>query len=130
MILVVVKSQQTLFYWWQVSAGKACALSLKVPFKVLPNMQFPGSHSLLTDRMNVFSLTYVPVVCVIISCIAVLRFPLPVALGFCAASLEFHKYITRCYFGLLLQDKECLRSSECPLLLSIKTVEILGKQNE
>lgn len=41
------KPANSVIYWWQVSAGKACAPSLKVPFKVLPNMQFPGSHSLL-----------------------------------------------------------------------------------
>lgn len=31
-------------------------------------------------------------------------------------ALEFHKYITRCYFGYL-QHEEWLRSSKCPLPL-------------
>lgn len=41
------KPGSSVIYWWQVSAGKARAPSLKVLFKVLPNTQFPGSHSLL-----------------------------------------------------------------------------------
>lgn len=49
--------------------------------------------------------------------------------GFCAASSEFHKYITRCYFGQL-QDKACLRSSGCPLPLCSLAVEVPRKQNE
>lgn len=39
------KPAGSVMYWWWVSAGKACAPSLAALFKVLANVQFPGSHS-------------------------------------------------------------------------------------
>lgn len=56
------KPAKSVIYWWQVSAGKAPAPSLKVPFKVLPTLLFPGS---IHDSENEFvspSLLHVPVV--------------------------------------------------------------------
>lgn len=43
------KAAKSGIYWWQVSAGRAPAPSLKVSFKVLPNLLFPGSHSRLRE---------------------------------------------------------------------------------
>lgn len=41
------KAAKSVIYWCQVSAGKAPAPSLKVSFKVLPILLFPGTHSQL-----------------------------------------------------------------------------------
>lgn len=53
----------SVIYWWQVSAGKAPAPSLKVPLKVLPTLLFPGSHSQLREwNVSLSSSPDVPVV--------------------------------------------------------------------